>query len=533
VKFATVTHFIVLSWGWRRRAIAFAAGAASSLAMAPYDLWPVLALTFPVLVWLIDGAGAGRSGARAAFAAGWWFGFGYFLAGLYWIGMALLVEADRFAWLLPLAVIGIPAGLALFTGLGTLIARQLWTTGPLRILAFGVGLTVAEWLRSFVLTGFPWNSFGQALAAIPAVAQTASWVGLWGLTLIALITLASPAVLADPPETTRRRWLAPAISALLVVCLAGLGLYRLGTTEVGDVEGVRLRIMQPNLPQDEKFRPAAKDRVLDLYSSISDRATGPERSGLRDITHLIWPESAFPFFLEREPDALARLADLLPPGVVLITGAARVEEAGAGQGDPRVYNSIRVIGDDGAILGTYDKAHLVPFGEYLPFQNFLESLGFEQLTRVRGGFTPGGRRRALNVPRLPPAAPLICYEAIFPGAVLPDGERPNWLLNVTNDAWFGNTPGPHQHFAQARLRTIEEGLPLVRAANNGISAVVDPLGRIVRIRELGTDGVIDANLPQSIPPTVYTRFRDAPVLLTILVLAFACFYARRAARLDR
>jgi apolipoprotein N-acyltransferase len=494
--------------------------------MAPYDLWPVLALTLPVLVWLIDGAGAGMNGTRAAFAAGWWFGFGYFLAGLYWIGMALLVEADRFAWFLPAAVLGIPAGLALFTGLGTALAHRLWTTGPARILAFASAMTAAEWLRGHILTGFPWNSFGQALAATPALAQTASLVGLWGLTLIALLTLASPAVLADPPEATKRPWLLPATSVLLLACMAGFGLYRLQTIEVGTVPGVRLRILQPNLPQDEKFRPAAKQKVLDLYSSISDRATAPDRNGLRDVTHLIWPESAFPFFLEREPDALARIADLLPPNVVLVTGAARVEDKPLGR-EPRVYNSIRVLGDDGAILSTYDKVHLVPFGEFLPFQAFLESLGLEQLTRVRGGFTPGSGLRPLSIPRAPIAAPLICYEAIFPGAVLPDGPRPGWLLNVTNDAWFGDTPGPHQHFAQARLRTIEEGLPMVRAANNGVSAVIDPLGRIVRVRELGTDGVVDAVLPQSIPPTIYARFRDVPALLAMILLAAFAAYEQR------
>lgn len=526
MKLAAAAHPIVLAWGWRRRGYAFAAGAASALAMAPYDLWPVLALTLPVLVWLIDGAGAGLNGTRAAFAAGWWFGFGYFLAGLYWIGMALLVEADRFAWFLPAAVIGIPAGLALFTGFGTALAHRLWTTGPARILAFASAMTAAEWLRGHILTGFPWNSFGQALAATPALAQTASLVGLWGLTLIALVTLASPAVLADPPEASRRPWLLPAISVLLLAGMAGFGLYRLQAIEVGTVQGVRLRIMQPNLPQDEKFRPAAKQKVLDLYSSVSDRATAPDRNGLRDVTHLIWPESAFPFFLEREPDALAHIADLLPPNVVLVTGAARVENKSA-TAEARVYNSIRVIGDDGAILSTYDKAHLVPFGEFLPFQAFLESLGLEQLTRVRGGFTPGNGLRSLSIPRAPVAAPLICYEAIFPGAVLPDGPRPGWLLNVTNDAWFGDTPGPHQHFAQARLRTIEEGLPMVRAANNGISAVIDPLGRVVRIHKLGTDGVVDAPLPQSIPPTIYARFRDVPALFAVILLAAVAAFGKR------
>jgi apolipoprotein N-acyltransferase len=359
------------------------------------------------------------------------------------------------------------------------------------------------------------------------LAQSASLVGLWGLTLIALLTLASPAVLADPPEATRRPWMMPALCVALLVAMAAFGFYRLDAIHVGSVEGVRLRIMQPNLPQDEKFRPAAKHKVLNLYSSISDRATAPGRSGLRDVTHLIWPESAFPFFLERESDALARIADLLPPGVVLITGAARIEEKGAGK-ETAAYNSIRTLGDDGAILSTYDKVHLVPFGEFLPFQNFLESIGLEQLTRVRGGFTPGARRRALAIPRMPPAAPLICYEAIFPGAVLPEGERPSWLLNVTNDAWFGDTPGPHQHFAQARLRTIEEGLPMVRAANNGVSAVIDPLGRTVRILELGTDGVIDANLPQAIAPTIYARIREVPTFFAFILFVSVAVRARKA-----
>ena len=523
-----IVNSIVLAWGWKRRLIAFAAGALSAFAMAPYDLWPLLGLTLPVLVWLIDGAGAGSAGLRAAFGAGWWFGFGYFLAGLYWTGMALLVEADKFAWLLPFAVLALPAGLALFVGSGTALAHALWSRGPTRILAFAAALTATEWLRGHILSGFPWNSFGQSLAAMPALAQTASLIGLWGLTLIALVTLASPAVLADPPENSKRPLVLPAISVAILVSMAAFGFYRLGATETTWVDGVRLRIMQPNLPQDEKFRPAAKQKVLALYAAVSERATAPERSGLRDVTHLIWPESAFPFFLEREPDALAAIADLLPPGVVLITGAARVEEAKPAEKESRVYNSIRVIGDDGAILSTYDKVRLVPFGEFLPFQRLLESVGLEQLTRVRGGFTPGARRNALYVPRLPPASPLICYEAIFPGSVLPEGARPAWLLNVTNDAWFGITPGPYQHFSQVRLRTIEEGLPLVRAANNGISAVVDPVGRVVRRLPLGTEGILDSGLPKPLDSTLYSRLGDSPVMVVIAIFVFCAVRSRRA-----
>jgi apolipoprotein N-acyltransferase len=332
--------------------------------------------------------------------------------------------------------------------------------------------------------------------------------------------------LTDPPETTKRPWWLPAVSVALLIVLATFGSFRLATTEIVNVEGVRLRIMQPNLPQDEKFKPAAKQAVMSRYASISNRVTGPQTRGLRDVTHLIWPESAFPFFLEREADALAQIADLLPPGVVLITGAARAA-ARDGSGEAKVFNSIRVLGDDGAILTTYDKLHLVPFGEFLPFQRLLEGIGFEQLTRVRGGFTPGEARRALSVPRLPPASPLICYEVIFPGQALSEGRRPAWMLNLTNDAWFGLTPGPYQHFAQARLRAIEEGLPLVRAANNGISAVVDPLGRIIASLPLGVDGVIDAPLPRAIEQTLYSRLGDGLTLAATISIVFFILFGRR------
>jgi apolipoprotein N-acyltransferase len=347
------------------------------------------------------------------------------------------------------------------------------------------------------------------------------------LTLLALAVFASPAVLADKPEATRRPWIWPALSALVLAAMAIYGLHRLASTETGFVAGANLRIMQPNLPQDQKFKAEAKHAIMDRYISISDRASAPDRQSIRDVTHLFWPESAFPFFLEQEADALARIADLLHGGTILITGAARREEARPGADEARVYNSIRVIASDGAIRATYDKVHLVPFGEFLPFQNFLERIGLEQLTRVRGGFSAGPRLRTLTIPGLPPAAPLVCYEAIFPGAVVPEGPRPAWMLNVSNDAWFGLTAGPYQHFAQARLRTVEEGLPLVRATNNGISAVIDPLGRIVRLLPLGQDGVLDARLPLAIEPTFYARYRDAGALTIAMLFAAIAVFARR------
>jgi apolipoprotein N-acyltransferase len=248
---------------------------------------------------------------------------------------------------------------------------------------------------------------------------------------------------------------------------------------------------------------------------------------VRDVTHLIWPESAFPFFLTREADALAQITALLPKNTVLITGGVRPPESLPDPRVPRAYNSIYVIDHSGSILSFYDKVHLVPFGEYLPFQSFLERLGFQQLTKLRGGFIAGDRRRAMTVPRAPPFLPLICYEAIFPDQAVPRGERPGWLLNVTNDGWFGTSHGPYQHFQQARLLAIAEGLPLVRAANTGISAVVDPLGRIVQSLPLGVEGVLDAPLPRSIPVTPYARAGDLPVAVVVLLTCLIVIRRRR------
>ena len=520
-------HAIVLSWGWRRALIAFLAGAVSTLALAPTNLWPLLFITFPVLVWLIDGCGGRYGGVLAAAVTGWWFGFGYFLAGLYWVGNAFLVDAKIFGWLLPFAVTLLPGGLALFTALGVALARRMWTRGPARILALAAALTATEWLRGHVLTGFPWNAFGYALTGPQTLAQSASLIGLWGLTFLAVAMFASPAVLADDRADTRRPWLPPVFAVVLLAAMAGYGFWRLSATPTAYVDGVRLRIMQPNLQQDQKFNYAARQDVMRRYLSLSERATGPQSAGLRDTTHLIWPESAFPFFLTQDAEALAQIAALLPEGTVLITGAARSAEAVPTTRKPRFYNSIYVIDHDGSILTIYDKVHLVPFGEFLPFQNFLERFGLMQLTKVVGGFSAGDRRRALSVPRAPQFLPLICYEIIFPGEAVPRSERPGWLLNVTNDGWFGKSAGPYQHLQQARVRAIEEGLPLVRAANTGISAILDPLGRTINSLPLGSEGVFDGPLPQPVEPTAYVRAGDG--VATLLVgIALLIVFRRRA-----
>jgi len=363
-SFRALIAGIILSWGWKRAMIALVAGALSALAMAPFNAWPILFLTMPVAVWLIDGASAGRlGGLPAAALSGWWFGFGYFVAGLYWVGYAFLVDAETFAWLLPFAVMGLPAGLALFMAFGFALARLIWTADAFRILSLASALTASEWLRGHILTGFPWNAFGYALTEPLALAQTASLIGLWGLTFIAVAVFASPAVLADDRVTTRRPWIALAASLLLLCAMGIYGALRLASQPTQFVDKVKLRLMQPNLQQDVKFNYSARQMVMDKYLSLSDRATGPQSSGVRDATILIWPESAFPFFLTREADAMARIANLLPQGTVLVTGAIRPPDQPAGTQVTRAYNSIYVIDHDGTILSVYDKLHLVPFGE--------------------------------------------------------------------------------------------------------------------------------------------------------------------------
>ena len=509
---------IILAWGWKRAAIALLAGALSVFAMAPFNAWPVLFVTFPVVIWLIDGAGAGRlRGLPAAAIAGWWFGLGYFIPGLYWIGYAFMVDPSTFGWLMPFAVLGLPAYLALFTAFGFALARLLWTRDASRIIALAASLTVSEWLRGAVLTGFPWNTFGYALSEPLALAQAFSLIGLWGMTFLTVAIFASPAVLIDGRSRGRAPWRLPAAALAILIAMGIFGGLRLSRHPTHMVAKVKLRIMQPNLEQDAKFNYSAKAEVMHRYLTLSDRASGPDSNGVRDASILIWPESAFPFFLTRESDAMAQIANFLPKGTVLITGSVRAPDVPPGMRITRAYNSVYVIDHDGNILSVYDKLHLVPFGEYLPFQSLMEKLGFEQLTKVQGGFIPGVVRETMKIPNAPRVLPLICYEAIFPDTVARREDRPGWIVNLTNDGWFGISTGPHQHFEQARMRSVEQGLPLVRAANTGISAVIDPVGRVAARLGLGIEGVLDSSLPVALPPTFYARFGDIPAAIMVAI----------------
>lgn len=511
-----ISGFFILQWGWKRSFLAFLAGGISALALPPTDMFWLLFFTFPVLVWLIDGT-AGDPGqgilarARPAFVTGWWFAFGYFLAGLWWIGAALLVDVDTYAWVVPLAVLGIPAGLALFWGLAISLARLMWSDDWRRIAILSAFLGFAEFARGTVFTGFPWNLIGYAAMPNALMMQSVSVLGLYGVTPLAILVFASPAIFAPASEKRPRR-----VRALLSFCLiivvwhAGFGYWRLTQNPTRFVDEVRLRIVQPAILQKDKWVPENEARIFKSYLDLSNASDG-------DITHYIWPESAFPFVLTQRRDALASIAELLPTDAYLITGAMRVEAGLNDENKPRVFNSVYVINHKGEIAGAADKTHLVPFGEYLPFQQYAESLGLQQLTGIEGGFDEGAKRTILSTRTAGRFLPLICYEIIFPGRIRPsyndprmletDDKKPqiDWIVNVTNDAWFGQTTGPYQHQRQAAIRGVEEGLPVVRAANSGISSVSDAFGRVLGSLGLGERGKLDSGLPQPAQGTYYRK----------------------------
>lgn len=524
-----IAERVIVLEGWRAALLAVFAGAMSALAIAPYHFFPVLFVTLPILVWLLDGAvpPAGSAGFLGifrrfwpAFRTGWLFGFGYFLAGLWWIGKAFLVDADEFIYLLPLAVLALPAGLALFWGAAAALSRLAWSEGWVRIAALAASFTLAEWLRGTVLTGFPWNTLGYAFMPTPLLMQTSALIGLYGVTFITIFVAAVPGLFT--PGRSRSPWPALAAAAILMVAHVGYGLFALSRASDATVEKINIRIVQPAIDQNEKWDQANEAEIMSRYFDLSNANRGPEAASIGAFTHVIWPESAFPFVLTERRDQLAAIANLLPPATTLITGAMRLEKASGAGERHKVFNALYVINGEGEIVVARDKTHLVPFGEFLPFQQTLEDMGFQQLTKIRGGFAAGNRRQTVSTPTTPSFLPLICYEIIFSGSLIGDaGEdfvRPQWMVNLTNDAWYGMTAGPYQHAHQAQVRAVEEGIPVVRAANNGISMVVDANGRIRESLGLGERGVVDARLPVAGPATLFSQYGNFPVLVFVCAL---------------
>lgn len=486
---------VILLWGVRRAGLAVLAGAFAALAQPPFSFVAALFVSFTLLVWLMDGsATAPGSGFfarwRSTFCVGWLFGFGYFVAGLWWLGNALLVDADEFAWALPLAVLGLPALLAIFYGIATWIAGLFWTDGFGRLAALALGFGLAEWLRSFLFTGFPWNAIGYGVMPIPVMMQSDAVIGLFGVSALAVFAASAPALLGT------RRGMAGglALAVLLAAAHFGYGFYRLGQApDIAAADagaGTIVRIVQPVIDQARKMENADRIAVFEEHLSLSAL---PPKPGARRPDIIVWPETSVPFILTQNRDALARIGDVLQDGQILIAGVVRSEEAAPGQ-PPRYYNSVYAIDSQGQIVAAADKVHLTPFGEYLPFEEFWNELGIGNIVDMPGGFTSGASHSLFTLPSGQVFYPLICYEAIFPDEITAAVGRASALLNITNDAWFGNTPGPYQHFLQSRLRAVETGLPLIRGANSGISAMIDSYGRIARGLDFDQKGIVDSTL---------------------------------------
>ena len=508
--------------GLRRHGLAFLLGVLAAAALPPVDLTPVLLISFTGLVWLFDGV----QRPREAFGLGWIFGLGFFVAGLYWIAAALFVDIAQFWWLLPFAALGLPAAMAIYTGGAVLAAhllcRFLRWRGVARVLALAVMWAGAEWLRGHLFTGFPWNLVGYAWSgAFPgslAMLQLTSVVGIYGLSLLTVMLAMLPATLGD---LGGRRQLPMLAAVLALVAALGFGWVRLSAGTTPDVPGIEFRIVQPSVEQTLKNDPAERVATFRRHLALSKEPTDSKQP----ITTLIWPEAAAPPFLDRDTVARDMIAAVTPPGGLALVGSDRTEPPPARP--EHVFNSLVAIDHAGAVVGSYDKAHLVPFGEYVPLRGILP---MNKITPGTMDFTPGPGPRTLHLPGLPPVSPLICYEAVFPGAVADPNDRPQWLLAITNDAWYGFTSGPFQHFNIARVRTVEEGMPMVRAGNNGISGLIDPYGRVLKHLPLDAVGFLDVPLPRALPATIYARAGDAVFLLALpglLGLAWCCARQRR------
>ncbi len=517
--------------GWRRAGLAAVLGALAAAALPPAHVVIALVPAFVGLIWLIESAPS----RRRAFADGWWFGFGHFAAGLYWVGSSMLVQPELYAWLIPFAVSGLAAVVAFVPAAAAVATRALAGVVPRgagRILVFAALWTVFEWVRGWIFTGFPWNLLGTVWSFSDAMIQASALFGVYGLGLLTAAAAAMPAVFAGDGDGSRTRALSVLAAYAVLAAVWGGGNLRLMNAVDATVPGVRLRLVQGNIEQALKWKPELRQGHVDKQLRLSALPPRPAAGKATDTTppaptHVIWSETAVPFFLGRDRRRLAMIGAVTPPGGVTIVGAPRTTPKR--EATFRVWNSLLAVDDRGRVVDAYDKVHLVPFGEYVPFGRFLR---FTKLTAGRTDFSPGNGFRSLRLPGLPAVSPLICYEVIFPGQVVDPLDRPEWLLNITNDGWFGHTSGPYQHLAAARIRAVEEGLPLVRVANTGVSAVVDAYGRTVASLGLGATGVIDSALPgRPHGVTLYGRLGDWTLLFLVLAMVGAGIFFPRSRRI--
>lgn len=470
--------------GFRRLAVAFGFGVLAALAFPPFNLVPILWLSFPALFLLLQSASLTK---RSTFLVGWSFSFGLLVVSLYWIAGALFVDIGTFWWALPFAIAGIPAFLASFYGLAVLLPRWWGMQKVSSVFLLAFSWFLADFARSHVLTGFPWDITGYIWGSSLSVLQITRYIGIEGLTFLTLMLAVLPAlffVLADRRKAT----LFMLIGVLGLAALYIGGSWRLHFASYDAVPNVRVRLVQPYTEQSLKWDPQKR---ADNFEKLAALTFSPD--GVDKVTHFIWPESATAYYLTEEDSMRAYLADLMPEGSVLLTGIIRRQLHEDKK--PSYYNSLIAMNSQGHVVTGYDKHHLVPFGEYIPFREYLP---LPLISTMGQAFSAGDGIRTVRAPNFPPFSGLVCYEAIFSGEVAEKEDPPELLVNVTNDAWYDGTIGPAQHFAIARVRAIEEGLPMIRVSNRGVTAVLDGYGRSWGLTGANKAGYVDSDLPVAI-----------------------------------
>ncbi len=502
--------------GWKRIGLSFAFGSVMAMAMPPFNGFPLLWICLPALIFLLQGTKT----KSQAFFTGWSFAFGFFVFGLYWIAASMFVDIKRFWWAVPVAVAGLPALFAIYYGLAAAFARKIGLHGLQGILAFGLLWFLADYARGYLFTGFPWNLHAYAFSGVLPILQITAVIGIFGLNLLTIVAACLPASLGSGSKSARILF---AYSIVLFIALAAGGEYRLQTTAVRTVPDVRVRLVQPNISQANKWRMNERDNHFRKHIELS------AVPGDKPVTHIFWPETASTYYLSEDAYRRKEIANSIPATAFVLTGV--IQRTLDQEGKTRFYNSLVAVDGLGRLVAGYDKFHLVPFGEYMPFRKILP---VSAIAASDADFSAGAGPRSLRVLGLPLFSPLICYEAIFPGEVIDQNDRPEFLLNVTNDGWYGTSTGPYQHFAIARARAIEEGLPLLRVANTGISGIIDPLGRVVERLGLNKEGVIDGEIPSSLPQTIYAKIHSqvphVPVMVAFII-GFTIYAIGRAKKL--
>jgi apolipoprotein N-acyltransferase len=477
-------------------------GALSAAALPPLTIFPVLLICVPGLLGLIEGSPS----RKRAFWRGYAFGFAHQVLGVYWITEAILIRASEYWWLVPFAVPLLAGVLAVFTALPCVAAWHARSPGRRALMLAGCWV-MADLARQFIATGFPWNLWGSSLE-LPGTAgdvliQAGAVVGIHGMTLGVVLLAAVPAL----------SWRARGAGLVAAVLWIGFGVWRLHQPEPATT-GITAVVVQGNVPEGQKQTRAAAASVFLHYLTLSNEGLAAAGAGPKV---LIWPETASPYLLGEDPGAREAIAEVTGPSTPALIGAVRF-------GGVTPYNSLFALAPPPQIVAVYDKWHLVPFGEYQP--SWLPGL---QLVDGSFGFGPGPR--TLHVPGLPAVGPLICYEAVFSGQIIDHGDRPSWLVNITNDAWFGDSSGPRQHLQAARMRAVEEGLPLIRAANTGISAAFDSKGRLLGQLGLNRSGFKAFDLPGALAPTIYSLGGlFIPTGLALICIGFGAMPSRRVAK---